>query len=438
MISIHKKGAVLLSSQGTRERYTYQYRDSGNTSSVTDWLNNEGVIPTQKEQFVTGKQITVSESHPMNRYTGSYEEGGPFYTSRVTDLIQAGYVRNALLRSQQLMYTGPVSGVMPSLAEMKSIGYHNYEREFGDKNESQLLVDGTTAISACDPYNPASNLGSSLAEAFRDGLPSLPGIQSWEAKTNFLKGIGDEYLNYIFGWAPLKDEVSSVVEAARNQRNLLQQYSRGEGSDTHRRFDFPIEREESTLPVTHPEIWDGLPWQWSDPSAWRQVSLVRETKKWFEGSFTYALPSSSDNWRSALGFGSKADELYGISLNPEILWDLAPWSWALGWFTNSGAIINNITRFGLAGVVLRYGYIMEESIEKITAFGETPSVETYIYQDGGGVERGSSPRTNFSVGTECVTKRRYSASPFGFGISFDGLSPTQIAIIAALGLSKLL
>jgi len=106
-------------------------------------------------------------------------------------------------------------------------------------------------------------------------------------------------------------------------------------------------------------LFEGLPFERPSANATRQVSLVKETKKWFEGCFTYGLPSSSDNWRKALGFGSDADQLFGIALSPSILWELTPWSWAVDWFSNAGQVINNVTNFGLAGLVLRYGYIME-------------------------------------------------------------------------------
>jgi hypothetical protein len=440
MSIIHKKGAVVMSSAGVRERFTNDSR-----WPIGHLSNYEGgkpkVIPVTYTTVQTGKQITVSESHPRSR-DGSYREGGSFYSSRVTDFLEAGYIKAAFYPSLNQIYSGPVFGKAPTPSEMSSIGYQNQSRAFGAKNEAQLLIDGTDAISYSDPINPASDLGTSLAEAFREGVPSLPGIQLWRDKTNFLRGVGSEYLNYQFGWAPLHDEVSSVVKAARKHRDLLQQYHRGEGSDTHRIFEFPLQRTQSVLPAV-----ESIPSDDSVPGSWqsnfhtlkpnRQVSLVRETKKWFEGCFTYGLPSQSDSWGKALGFGSDADQLFGLSLSPEILWELTPWSWAVDWFSNAGEVINNVTRFGLAGLVLRYGYIMEESIEKVTASGEgwfAPSVEL----NAKGTEFLPVYSGTWSRGTECVTKRRYPASPFGFSIGWEGLSPTQLAITAALGITRLL
>jgi hypothetical protein len=172
--------------------------------------------------------------------------------------------------------------------------------------------------------------------------------------------------------------------------------------------------------------------------------LVRETKRWFEGVFTYALPSSTDSWKRALGFGSDADALYGIALSPSVLWELTPWSWAVDWFTNAGDVINNVTSFGLAGLVMRYGYMMEESIERIVAEGRCPDANVGDFAIVGNnkqpaiVNLRHVPSGTYVVGTESVTKRRRPASPFGFSVGWEGLSPTQLAITAALGITRVL
>lgn len=432
-----------MSSSGTRQRYTEEYRVVGGYIKVADFLTANGFIPVTKSKQNTGKQITVSESHAMDRKTGAYRAGGPFFTSRITHFKYPGYTDAAYNASSAKLYRGPVTGLAPSIEERSLLGDKTISDEFGDKNESQLLIDGTNAISQSNPINPASQLGNSMSETYLEGLPSIPGMQLWKDKTRALKALGSEYLNYQFGWAPLRDEVTSVRDAARNHRDLLSQYHRGEGSSTHRRFDFPSQTTVSSLPVTSPNVWGGLPFNWTSKLGTRQISLVRENKKWFEGCFTYGLPSSTDSWRRALGFGSDADQLFGIALSPSVLWELTPWSWAIDWFSNAGDVINNITNFGLAGLVLRYGYIMEESIERVVAEGSGPGLTVgSIGNNANGTHflklKNEVPSGTYANGTECVTKRRYPASPFGFSIGWEDLSPTQLAITAALGISRLL
>jgi hypothetical protein len=300
---------------------------------------------------------------------------------------------------------------------------------------------GATAIAQSAPTNPNADLGTSLAETFREGVPSLPGIQSWKNRTNILRAAGSEYLNYQFGWAPLVSEVHGVVNAARYHRDIMNQYHHGEGSNTRRRFDFARDASSNQIVIGGFPGFGGPGTSLSGqsthfgPQSQRKISLVKETKRWFEGCFTYGLPSTTPSWGKALGFGTEADKLFGLRLDPEILWELTPWSWAADWFSNVGDVLHNVSSFALAGLVMRYGYIMEESIERVTA-EQGPQSYTRRNKDGTFEEPiQSSP---CSSGYECITKRRVAASPFGFSIGWEDLSPTQLAITAAVGITKLL
>jgi len=435
-----------MSTESTHERTLYENRAVGQVVPLEDWVfKYHGVIPSNSGESVStpvGTQIKVSEGHRQSRKTGKYYAGGPFYTSLKRSYSKRAFIRNAYDQSTARVYTGPIGSGPPTQTELSEIGAPT--KSYGDKNESSMKADGTTAISLCNPINPASNLGTSLAESVKEGIPSLPGIQQWRRKTEVLKGLGDEYLNYIFGWAPLAKEVSDVRYAAQHHRDLLKQYHRGEGSNTHRSFYFPSKSTTSSLPQKTKNVttWS-MPWGVNGGT--RQVFKVEKTKRWFEGVFTYGLPSSHDSWRKALGFGSDADRLFGLTLTPDVLWELTPWSWAVDWFSNTGMLINNVTNFGLAGLVMRYGYMMEESIVDVYAEGSTPPLaEVVLSKDSNGdytkskvIAGGVKPGT-YRQGIQYVTKRRVPASPFGFSIGWEGLSPTQLAITAALGITRLL
>ncbi len=422
-----------MSSQGTRQRSLPVY------GKVSNGIVEHGFATFRSDVLATGKQITVSESNPINRKTGKYDSGGPFYTSRVDYHFNDGSVSKAYRGNRDMFYSGPVRTILPTLEEQVNVGFKATGLAFGDKNESQMLSDGTIAISRSSPINPASNLGTSLAETFREGLPSLPGIQSWKRRTEIAKAAGSEYLNYQFGWAPLKDEVHKVSNAASHHADIMKQYQKGEGSNTHRTYEFPLQSFHNTIAsgTTFPEATGMSPFFHTGcEPAQRQISLVRETKKWFEGCFTYGLPSSTDSWREHLGFGSEAGQVLGLNLTPTLLWELTPWSWAVDWFSNSGEVINNVTNFGLAGLVMRYGYMMEETIEKVTA--EVGKAEWLTADKLGGPAYKATYSTPCSSSISLTTKRRVPASPFGFSVGWEGLSPTQLAITAALGITKLL
>jgi len=389
-----------------------------------------------------GVQFTESESHRRNPKTGKYDAGGPFYTSRSQPFIRTGYVSNVRVGSsggKDVLYTGPILCDNIAGADITKLGYLG---KFGDKEESSLNKLGTTAISLCNPVNPASDLGTGLAETMREGVPSIPGIQTWEKRANLAKAAGSEYLNYIFGWAPLVKEVHDVSKAARNHRDIMNQYHHGEGRVTHRRFDFPLQhtRKEYDVAAAWPLAMgvNSVSIDTESTAPKRQVSIEKETRTWFEGAFTYGLPSRSDSWKKAIGFGSNADELFGIALTPDILWELTPWSWAVDWFSNAGEVINNVTNFGLAGLVMRYGYMMMESIERVEVATSSANFIQRINPNKSPAKYKSIGSGSSARGYEVVTKRRVPANPFGFGIGWEGLSPTQLAITAALGITRVL
>jgi hypothetical protein len=147
------------------------------------------------------------------------------------------------------------------------------------------------------------------------------------------------------------------------------------------------------------------------------------TSRWFKGAFVYGIPTSLYDGGSVAEFGAKADRLFGLSLTPDVLWALTPWSWAIDWFTNTGDVLANISDMVSQGLVMEYGYLMETK-----AISVDYTLEGCTYN-------GAAIPTLYSNLT-VVSKRRIRANPFGFGITWDGLSAAQIAIAAALGISR--
>ena len=385
---------------------------------------------------VTTDTLYQSEGHPVNRKTGKRESGGPFYKTHSSSYQELGSVDRAVDKRLEQNYSGPIYGTFIGSPSMSA---HYKGNPPSKPAESSMNADGATAIALVAPTNPTANLSVALAEGAREGLPSLPGIQLWRRKTQALREAGSEYLNYQFGWAPLVSEVHSVVNASRHHRDIMQNYRHSEGRNTYRRFDFSpevstVEEEISPgyalLPLNSNWLWAGST---AEP---RRIVVKNERKRWFEGCFTYGGPSGTDSFRRALGFGSDADAVYGLNLDPELLWELTPWSWAVDWFTNVGDVLSNISAFAAAGLVMRYGYMMEETISTYyTQYGDF----TYLRLKSGSKSEATTVKGGrCASGVQTITKARCPANPFGFGIGWEGLSPTQLAITAALGITRAL
>jgi hypothetical protein len=381
-----------------------------------------------------------SHGNPVNRNTGKRESGGAFHVTHSGPFVVPGHVTNIVGRAggESYLYSGPVIGDLYESASMME----HYDGETDDLDENRVAEGGTTAIALVAPTNPTANLGVTLAETIREGIPSLPGIQSWKHRTEALRAAGSEYLNYQFGWAPLHSEVKNTVNAARHHRDILHSYRNGEGNNIHRRFDFDDEVQTWDEEISPQNPISGILntsfVQIEFPPAERVVRVENRRKRWFEGCFTYGGPSGVDSFGRAMGYGSDADKLYGLTLSPDVLWNLTPWSWAVDWFTNTGDLIHNVTNFAMAGLVMRYGYMMEETIS-------TYSVEWDDAPFNGIRDIRATPKQYYplfggsgSRGLVTTTKSRVPANPFGFGVGWEGLSPTQLAITAAIGITRFL
>lgn len=378
--------------------------------------------------------LYLSEGNPVNPKTGVRESGGDFYTTHEGPFNEPGVAANVVNHNGEQMYSGPIYGI--DVSSSAPIATHHVK--LAPSSMEIEDSDGTVAISRCAPSNPTTSVATGVSESFREGVPSLFGIQSWKKRTEALRAAGSEYLNYQFGWAPLQSEINDVVNVSRNHRNLLYQYKRDEGRNVHRRFDFSPEIsswDEELEPSSQlTGVVNGTSWLWftSNREASRVIRVKTTRRKWFEGCFTYGGPSGIDSFRNAERFGREADALYGTHLTPSVLWELTPWSWAVDWFSNAGDLIKNLTAFSNAGLVMRYGYMMEEFTSiRYTSFGNFPfGVETKPFSYSP-VSEGSNV-----TGVITRTRARKRANPFGFGIGWEGLSPTQLAITAAIGITR--
>jgi hypothetical protein len=391
--------------------------------------------PKQKVQM--GKQFTVSEGHRKDPKSGHYLGGGPFYTVLVKrrfpvhDVEIKGVAKpNRIIRAA---VGTPIDLALPP-------GYdYSDPRKFRSEDTSDLDPKGATAVSQVAPTNPNGEAATALGEIVKDGLPSIPGIQTWKQRTDIARAAGSEYLNAVFGWMPLVKEVRNVSNNVAHSDTILQNYRANSGGTVRRSFSFPSEQSEKTemlfgAPTVNPLGTTG--WPFGGLGYFDNTEIVRtikvSSKCWFSGAFTYVTPPSGDSDDRIRYATDQAHHLLGTDLTPNVLWELTPWSWAIDWFSNAGDVINNFTNLALQGLVMRYGYIMKEDSVVMTQSFAPQGAGNGSVPDPWRVHKACPPST-----IEIVSKVRRPANPFGFGIGWEGLSPTKLAITAALGITRL-
>jgi hypothetical protein len=378
-----------------------------------------------------GTQVTTSESHPAwkNRKSGKLQGdlGGDFLMRKqYVATPETACQRRASATYKDSLHTGFtmraswVGGAIPSGIPTNPFS------GFQDSSNAELDTWGAKAIANCKPDNQVTSATTALAELYHDGLPHLLGSALWKDRTLSAKNAGEDYLNYEFGFKPLANDIASFAFGVVEFDRLMRQYERDAGKVVRRRYNFPPIESTTYSKVLDPAGVSCIPWNTvCDVSNARGVTYLSSrttTKRWFSGAFTYYLPKRG-------GFDpyvDRARHLLGIDLTPEVLWDLTPWSWAVDWFTNAGDVISNFQSFAIDGLVMHYGYIMEHKVTRNTYYYDGPLTSCF--------GSAAAPAVITFV-TETKVRRR--ANPYGFGLTWSGLSARQKSILSALGLTRL-
>lgn len=365
---------------------------------------------TVTRQLVVGKETIVSQCH-LGDWKGHYfgrDVGGEMSLTRAV----TRYIPTTIgTPGTGLVYGDVWGGFFTQISTAFPVGSHGH-------NDAQLSLFGTRAIVQVAPTNPQAHLATLAGELKKDGLPRfVPDLL--KSRTDFARKAGSDYLNIEFGWLPLVSDVKELALAVVGSRKILDQYVRDSGRMVRRRFGGP--------PLIDTAVQEGggfLNPAQSNIPAYGWLSESRKTFYWYKGAFVYHIPAADTFMGEFRRMESLANHLLGSRITPEVLWELAPWSWLSDWFVNVGELLHNISVLGTDGLVQRYGYAMRHQVvESQYRFASVPT--------------GSFPntiRTGMDVRTEY--KRRIRANPYGFGVTYDGLTARQLAILAALGLSQ--
>lgn len=291
---------------------------------------------------------------------------------------------------------------------------------YAERTDAQMRADGTTGIARSAPVNPAFDMSTAIGELMSDGIPSLVANSlDFRRRGDVARKAGSDYLAVEFGWKPLIQDIRSFAKVVKHSEQILDNYRKG--SDTKIRCGYDGARREENV-ILQNVGFTSSPLD-ANCSGSGNFRLLRSERNWFRGAFRYHIPVADDTVGKFKQWASMADHLLGVKVTPATLWNIAPWSWAIDWFTNTGDILANVSNLGRDGLVLQYGYQMHETVRLRQVDGFIRPNFTW-------------PKYFASREVEESFKRRIPATPFGFGIDLTSLSARQVAIITALGLSK--
>lgn len=313
-----------------------------------------------------------------------------------------------------------------------------------------LLSRGAEAWNRLRPDNPDFSLATSLYET-RDFFPTVQSIlrgivrrvagvsarRRREGRSTLSKA-GQWHLAIQFGYLPILRDIRNGVQAHRASSKRLDQLIRDNGKPVRRRTRL----RDTSVAKTHTAFTNGYNGGtnvYLTPSSVTQshwfgtgmgsITVVKNSSEtWAEGRFRYILPPRPRDPEGSRGWNRRMYRyIMGGRITPSNLYQAMPWSWLVDYFTDLGHFIK-ATSSGVADrLIADYAYLMQTQQWVLTTYATMG-----IYEQGGIQKTVTAGGQNIRT-----VKRRVTASPFGWGISQGDLSPMQLSILGALGLSRL-
>jgi len=273
------------------------------------------------------------------------------------------------------------------------------------------------------PGQPLADIGQTIGELRREGLPRTRSLASFRDGYSLRKGSTD-YLTWQFGFRPVIKDIYALARTIDTADKQWSAYLRGVGKLQRRRFDFPPEKSTTITDVAvggtiYPQLPGALA---SNQSSTLRLTRTITVKRRFTAAYVYSAPPRSESTMALVRTALQYQKQYGLELDPSLLWNLSPWSWLIDWFLPVGNFIDTATNLILGNTALPWAYISEHT------------VCNDVYERPGARLNDGSDVGILQVITDY--KRRIPASPFGFGLSWKDLSPFQLSILAALEINR--
>lgn len=302
--------------------------------------------------------------------------------------------------------------------------------------DATLAAWGRAQIAATAPTGEAYDLANLLGE-LREGIPKASSLLQTFRSESFKKSAGREtvkslskagasdYLAYQFAVRPLAGEVKDFARTVSSAGRLWDQYMRDSGRLIKRRRAEPVVHTTNVVDMGNPYPLPYLNNYYYQPGAKSRMRLQRvertSTRRWFVAAYKYWLPANP------LGrYVSQANHVLGTTLDVGDLYALTPWSWMLNWFTDANVLAKNIDLFTTDHLVMPWCYVMEHKTSEIE----------YVWSGRDIYNCLPKKDVTFRQVFRTETKHRIPASPYGFSLNWDGFSPSQLAILGALGITR--
>ena len=294
---------------------------------------------------------------------------------------------------------------------------------------------GSTGYNRAKPTASGGGVGQFIGE-LRE-VPTLPKFLALKNAAKafyrlnpgqiYVKGVAKEvagnYLNYEFGWKPFLKDIRDFFKNVVNTDAKLKQLARDNMRWVHRNATI-LDQTSFNQSFINSQVGNPvLPTPLILQTGRLAVNTNVFHKIWFSGSFRYYIPTGNSPMEVAQRKRQLLRIVYGAEVSPKLVWQLMRYTWLADWVANIGDNISNLSENAADSLVAHYAYAMDERITETE------------YQLIGCSIRGVGPISPRAVDTSLV-QGRARASPYGFALKPGNFSARQVAILAALGITR--
>jgi len=249
--------------------------------------------------------------------------------------------------------------------------------------------------------------------------------------------VAEHFLNHQFGWVPFLSDVVQLHNVFQNSEKYLAELLAQNNTWVRKRRVLESTNVKSlvhrlygsgTEPGSGDHRFQSFYNQFTIDGftvpAVCDITQELNTTVWAVGSFKFYRPEfdvSADEG-SKLNLIKRYLTLYGLRINPTVVWKVTPWSWAVDWFSGFGKFIERLDDFVVDGIVSRYLYIMKSTEKKVT------KTSLLNFKSG---QRVLQWQRSYAT-----KQRKVADSPYGFDQTWNNLSIRQWAILGAIGITR--
>lgn len=242
------------------------------------------------------------------------------------------------------------------------------------------------------------------------------------------KKVADDFLAQQFGWIPFVRDLIKFDNVVQNYHSIIAQAIARNDRWVRRRVT--LEASEAVTPIRSTASFNMMPvgmdiyFPSGIPPIY-QVEEVKRTNTTAVGKFKYYRPEFDKSVQDKISQWNQAQQFLTVSgarITPTNVYNMIPWSWAIDWFSNVGDWVDRLTDTWVDSIVSEYCFVMKHEMTVRRAIQFAPFI--------------SGPKSFTFERTIDSKQRRKASSPYDFNLGWGDLTPTQLAIAAALGIGR--